>query len=300
MFYIDNNMIKSGLSTDIITPEQFSSFLKSILIDGAEIAKPDSINGDTLTFNNGYKINDGLSIVEITDGNISFNIRLQQIDMNNVKSDRDLSSLNLSKAIIKTPKVTGWDYEENATHYIFHNGGASFEINKNLSGKNLSTNCIRGVTSTSGVGQQKLANGNIYIIYNNHGFSLFYEYAVGWSGLWGFHSNEDSTNFLEYSININWRALKSSVLFLDGINKNALQSDYINTNQSFNDNRGAFSLFALTGGGLISNIFLNSSGNLKNSFNDGANLVQISKSEKVIILKNRAYYMGLAYDDSVY
>lgn len=300
MFYIDNEMIKSGLSTDIKTPEQFCNFLKSILIDGAEIAKPDAINGDILTFNNGYTINDGLNIVEITDESTTFNIKLQQVDMNNVQSDKDLSSLNLSKTIIKTPRVTGWDYEENATHYIFHNGGASFEINKSLSGNNLSVNCIRGATSAAGVGQTKLTDAGIYIIYNNHGFSLFYEYASGWIGHWGFHNNEDSTNFLEFLKNINWSALKSSVLFLDGINKNALQSDYINTNQSFNNNGRAFSLFPLTCSGLISNVLLNSSGNLKDSFNEGANIIQISKNEKVIILKNRVYYMGLSYDDTIY
>lgn len=300
MFYIDNEMVKHGLSLDITTPSELFYFLKSILIDGVEIAKPDAVIDDVLIFNSGYNIKAGLNIVEVTDGVKSFNIKLDQIDLNSLKSDKSLLGLNAKNIVLKTPKVRGWDYEESSTHYILHNNGSSFEINKNLSGTDFSVNCKRGITNLSGVGRTKAKDLSVYIIYNDSGFSLIYEYSVGWSGHWGFYSNSGSSVFLEYYRNRSWTSLKDSVLFLDGISKSGIKSDFINTNQSFNDIGGVFSFFPLTGSGFVSDSLLNSSGNLKDSFSDGASIINTNNGDRVIILKNNRYYMGISYDDSLY
>ncbi|MGL4673613.1 MAG: hypothetical protein ACRCXK_02005 [Wohlfahrtiimonas sp.] len=295
MFYVDNEMIKGGLVLNIRSSKQLSDFLKSILIDSVEIAKPTKVNGDFLIFNDGYKINTGLSLVEINDGTKSINVNLKQIDINTVQSDKDLSEFSAKDIVLKTPVVSGWRYEENDEFYIFSNSGSNFKISKKTA---LTVFAERGATSLTGSSYASV-EGELFFIYSENGFLLKYKYSASAYGVWGFFVNESSTNFLPYNENTSFNNINVSIKTIDGISAKTINNDYLSKGQ-FSNNGGPLIFFPLTAGGHKLDFFLNVSGNLKNNFGNEKSVHLLNADEeKVILLIQSGLFIGMSYDYTV-
>ena len=309
MFYIDSNMLTnaSQISGDFSNAEQTAKTLKAILIDGSVIARPDRINVDIFVFNNGFKVINGLGIVEVSDGVKSINVKLTQIDGNTLKSDKIIEGFNSDNIVIKTPKAEGWEYEETETEYIFRNMGATFEITK-TQGTVFKTTVKRLLSSVTGDSLLQGSDRFFYILYSDKGFFLSYAYTTASTpaGVMSFYNSESITNALFYRSNINWTARNTGILTIDGIAKSSIANDYTATNASgtFSESGGPVSFFKLTAQGHHSDLFLNVSGNVSRSLagnqDNMMSSVVLFEQQGVILVTNRNYFMGLAYDNSVY
>lgn len=103
---------------------KFSTFagmveaMRKIVETGFGEEKPSAINGNQLTFNNGYQVHEeGLYLV--SDGVKDVYTKVVKVDVNNIYVVEDITTLNSSNIKISTPKINGWTYSVDGNDHIF-------------------------------------------------------------------------------------------------------------------------------------------------------------------------------------